>query len=198
MTTLPPGHRAFYWERHTDGSGSWRNKHPKPEVPPGGDLAALRRGIGRQPGEVPQMWPFYTTLNPDGQLTPRLLAEHAALTLFAVHQQSRADPVHRADIGVGAAMLTLRHSEKFSTDAVDRRFSAAATATSLAEVTTHLRGLITQLRGTDQGLDYTRLCWDLRDWQDPARLPAVRRRWGGQYFARTAPEPEPAAEPATR
>jgi hypothetical protein len=40
----------------------------------------------------------------------------------------------------------------------------------------HLRGLVTQLRAIGQPLDYTRLMTDLRDWPDPARLAAVRRR----------------------
>ena len=172
--------RRHYWRRHTDGGGTWRSETGRP---PGEELAALRRGIGRDAGSVPQMWPFYTTLAEDGRRTPALLAEHVALTLFAVHQQSRPLPVHRDGVGLGTAVLALRRSDAYSPEAVDRRFAAAATATSLAEVGVHLRGLVTQLRGIGQSLDYTRLYQDLRDWQYPERLPLVRRRWGGQYFA---------------
>ena len=85
-------------------------------------------------------------------------------------------------IGVGTALQALRRSEKFSPEAVDRRFSAAATATSLGEVAAHLRGLITQLRAIGQGLDYDLLVRDLVNWQNPERRVGVRRRWGGQYF----------------
>lgn len=178
--------RRFYWQRHTDGQGGWGERGTSP----GADLAALRRGIGREPGSVPEMWPYYTTLTADGAITPRLRAEHLALTLFAVHQQSLSQPVHREGVGLGTAVLALRRSEKFSPEAVDRRFGAAATATSLDEVAHHARGLITQIRGlTPQpGLDYNRLFEDLRSWQSPEWRTRVRRRWGFQYFVWT-PEP---------
>jgi CRISPR system Cascade subunit CasB len=136
------------------------------------------------------MWPFYTTLRADGRVSADLRAEHVALTLFAVHQQSRPRPMHRHGIGVGSALLALRRDGKFSPEAVDRRVSAAATATSLAEAAVHLRGLITQLRGIDHGLDYDQLFRDLRDWQFPDRVAAIRRRWGGQYFAPAIPSSE--------
>ncbi len=133
---------------------------------------------------MPEMWPFYTTLTADGRLTDRLQAEHAVLTLFAVHQQSRSQPAQRDGVGLGSAIRALRDSDKFSPEAVDRRFAAAATATSLAELSVHLRGLISQLRGVTSGLDYSLLFRDLRDWQWPDRVAAVRRRWGSQYFVR--------------
>lgn len=175
--------RRFYWQRHTDGQGSWGKRGG----PPGADLAALRRGIGREPGSVPAMWPYYTTLTENGALTQRLRAEHLALTLFAVHQQSQLRPVHREGVGLGSAMLALRRDQNSSPEAVDRRFAAAATATSLSEVAHHLRGLITQIRGlTPQpGLDYSQLFRDLWSWQSPEWIKRVRREWGSQYFVWT-------------
>jgi len=176
----PDGGRSrYYWLRHTDGTGGWRQK----DGPPGHELAALRRGVGREAGAVPQMWPYYTTLTESGQVTPRLRAEHVALTLFAVHQQSKARPVHRFGIGVGRALHELRRSERFSDEAVDRRFAAAATATSFLEVSYHLRALLTQLRAVDgAALDYTRLYDDLVAWQDPEQRIKVCRVWGALYF----------------
>ncbi|HSV64872.1 MAG TPA: type I-E CRISPR-associated protein Cse2/CasB [Mycobacteriales bacterium] len=193
----PAPHILQYWRRHTDGQGAW--KRPD-DGPPGEDLAALRRGIGRQPGDVPEMWRFYTRLSEDGEPTADLYAEHAALTLFAVHQQSKARPMHRGGVGVGRAVFELRRSTAFSPETVDRRFAAAATATSLPEVVTHLRGLVTQLRGIDQVLDYTRLYLDLRGWQDPEQRSRVRRHWGSQYFirvGRAAEEPGQAGQAGT-
>lgn len=165
-----------YWERHVDDDG-------KPTQVPGSDLAALRRGAGRDAGDVPQMWRYYTTLQQDGRRSWRLAAEHAALTLYAVHQQSKAKPMHVSGIGLGTAMRALRLNGKFSQDAVDRRFAAAATATSFDEICLHLRGLITQLRTIDQPLDYTRLYHDLVRWQRPEEIASVRRAWGSRYFA---------------
>lgn len=184
--------RPHYWQRYTDGSGSWGKDGPAP----GAELAALRRGIDQEPGSVPAMWSFYTTLREDGALTTWLAAEHLALTLFAVHQQSLPQPVHRQGIGLGHAVLKLRSSGKFSPEAVDRRFAATATATSLTELAHHVRGLISQLRGVtpQPGLDYTRLFTELRSWQYPESQSRIRRRWGAQYFIRTPPSATPAQD----
>ncbi|WP_242423552.1 type I-E CRISPR-associated protein Cse2/CasB, partial [Frankia sp. EI5c] len=79
--SIPAGDapRPRFWElRHADGR------------PDGAALAALRQGAGREPGTVPQMWRHYTTLNRGGELSFQLRAEHVALVLFAVHQQSQS------------------------------------------------------------------------------------------------------------
>jgi CRISPR system Cascade subunit CasB len=189
-----PQESRSYWTRHTVGNGRWLSGS---EMPPGADLAKLRRGLGRGPGDVPEMWRFYTTLNQEGHKTAWFAAEHDALTLFALHQQSQSRPMHRSGVGLGTAVRSLR-GEKDSDipgaeggggkpkldriDAVDRRFAAAATATSRSELVLHLRGLVTQLRGAGQGLDYTILHKELANWERPDRAPQIRRKWGSQYF----------------
>ncbi len=172
----PSDTRPFYWQRFTASATS-----------AGADLAALRSGIGKEAGSVPALWPYYTTLTEDGDRTRALVAEHYCLTLFGVHQQAKLELMHHDRIGIGTAVLALKNSGAFSPEAVDRRFAAAATATSVGELAVHLRGLITQLRGIGQALDYTRMFWDLCNWQEPAAAGVVRRRWGGQYFAPGAP-----------
>lgn len=167
----PPKPRRYVWERY---GGK--------DMPDGADLASLRRGLGKAAGEVPAMWRFYTTLRADGALTAPLQAEHATLCLFALHQQAQSRLMHQAGIGFGTAVARLRSSGKFSAEAVDGRFVAAATATSFTEITAHLRGLVTQLRTIGQPLDYTRLLRNLQDWQDPGKVHAVRRWWGSQYY----------------
>ncbi|MBM0258163.1 type I-E CRISPR-associated protein Cse2/CasB [Micromonospora sp. 4G55] len=179
----------------------WERDYSK-KLPEGRDLAALRGGLSREAGAVPAMWPHYTRLRSDGWVSPDLRAEHAALALFAVHQQSQSRLMHQPTVGLGLAMAKLRVSGKFTVDAVDKRFGAAATATSFTEVVAHLRGLVSQLRALSpaQPLDYTLLFRDLRDWQDPDRVHAVRRRWGAQYFTfrEDAQAPEVAGAATTK
>jgi len=155
------------------------------------------------------MWPFYVSVVEEEHLTGRdrgwqppltLQAEHHALTLFGLHQQSQSQPMHVKDVGMGTAILALRQSGRFSEEAVDRRFTQAATATSLTELAQHLRGLVSQLRGAGkaQPLDYSRLVEDFRDWSWPQSQHRVRRRWGGQYHrwtqrADASPESQPTA-----
>lgn len=195
--SIDTSRRPYYWQRHTAGDGRWLKEQKG--GPPGDELAALRRGLGREAGEVPQMWRFYTQMRADGNLHPRLHAEHAALSLFALHQQSKAKPMQQAGVGLGTALLQLRRSGKFSPDSVDRRFAAAATASSFPEVVAHLRGLISQLHAIDQGLDYTQLVKDLTAWQTSEQVATVRRRWGAQYFtAAEKKEAGDASAPAPR
>lgn len=186
-------HGRWYWQRWTDGRGGWTSRPGQTSGPPGGDLAALRRGTGRQPGTVPSMWPFQVVeLGPERH-EPRsdgwavdgdLAAEHHALVLYGTHQQSQRSPVHRTGIGVGTAVRAL-HST-FSQEAVDRRFFGAVTADAVGELAHHLRGLVNQMRSLKhvQPLDYDVLVEDLAKWSWRDGREQVRRRWGLQYHAR--------------
>jgi len=176
--------RSFYWEGFVnpkEGSGP-NERH---ELPPGHELAALRRGAGREPGTVSTMWPFYTQLEEDGRLTKRLIAEHCTLVLFGFHQQSERILVHQPDMPIGKAIAVLRNESKQNTpEAIEERFTRAATAADVKEVAYHLRGLVQLLKTLQptQGFDYTQLYWDLRDWQKPQSQPKVRREWGAAFY----------------
>ncbi|MDR2380698.1 MAG: type I-E CRISPR-associated protein Cse2/CasB [Bifidobacteriaceae bacterium] len=178
----PGGHpRRHYWQRfaaHENSVGG-----PKVRIPEGGDLAALRRGAGCQPGSVPQLWPFYTELTDaaDG-ISPRLRAEHHALVLFGFHQQSQKVPMNVAKTSLGAAVGTLAARERYSAAALERRFTAAATTEDVDGLAVLLRGLVTQLRHEKIGLDYDMLFDHLVRWQYPDARSRVRRRWGGDYY----------------
>ncbi|SFS43836.1 CRISPR system Cascade subunit CasB [Streptomyces harbinensis] len=183
-----PARTPRYWNRYVTAGGTWRVRSTgQPIEPPGEDLAALRSGLGRPAGDVFSLWAFYTTPC-DGHLPPRLEAEHAALALYGLHQQSRRDPMHRPHVGLGTALAHLRNSGRFGAEALDRRVDAAANATSVSSLRHRLRGLVTQLRTGGQPLDYDMLLEDLHDWRLPDRRRRVRRRWGLEYYAR---KPEP-------
>lgn len=173
----------FYWERFSDGGG-WRNE----DRPEGRDLAALRRGAGRASGAIPEIWHLYTRFNKSGAVSPLLRSEHICLTLYGVHQQGESlIPVHSSKIHLGRAIADLRDSGRHSSDAIERRFVAAATSFDVAELATHLGSLVRLLKSLPyaQPLDYTRLCWDLFEWQQaPERRDKVRREWGANFYWR--------------
>jgi len=177
--------RPFYWEQFSPAPAAQDgSEHKESKLPPGADLASMRRGIGRDPGSMPAMWPLYTQLKNDGRLTRELWAEHNALSLFGVHQQGESFLVHRPGFFFGAAVRQLRDDGRHSDTAVDRRFAAAATANDVTEVAHHLRGLVNLLKTLTptQGFDYTELFNDLCAWQNPKRRGDVRRRWGAAYY----------------
>lgn len=207
--TESPGEGKF-WERYTDGDGAWRSfRGARPAPPPGAALAALRRGTGRPAGTVPALWPYYTVEATDDYVAavdewrppPALVAEHHALVLYGWHQQSIVRPMHRRDVGVGAAVRALHTTNRYTQSAVDGRFFAAVTTDDVDELAVHLRGLVAQLRtlrhdkggSAPQPLDYTRLVRDLSWWPDPEKRNRVRRRWGLDYH-RWRPDDEGASD----
>lgn len=148
-------------------------------------LARLRRAVGKPPGWDPDLWEL-TLSDVPGRVvsdapTNQERAVHTALTLYAVHQQSRPEPMHVRGHGLGRAVRSLASATQ-AESAVRRRFDAAATATTFEEAVHHLRGLITQLRAHRVPLDYGQLADDLHQLQDPRRADAVRLRWGRQYY----------------
>ncbi|MGA5120904.1 type I-E CRISPR-associated protein Cse2/CasB [Streptomyces pseudogriseolus] len=169
-------------------------------------LARLRRGAGREAGEMPDLWNLIDT---DALQTPaaraRALGEqelvraenalHAALTLWAFHQQSRGTPMHRRQTrerpgGLGAAVRRLMPADGID-EPVRKRLVRAGTAPDLVSLTQRLRDIVTLLRREDIPLDYALLAGQLYCWQWPDGPAAVRRRWGRSFHEQRRPRPIP-------
>ncbi|MFD5575587.1 type I-E CRISPR-associated protein Cse2/CasB [Streptomyces cadmiisoli] len=180
------------WHRYIAADGTWRRKTgtTAEKRPPGEDLAVLRRGLGRPAGTVLEMFPFYTCPVDDfaarrGEVSAEQEAEHIALALYGLHQQSQDRPMHRDAVGLGRAVLELRRHDRTSDAAVDARFQQTFSATSTHALQLRLRGLVTQLRDIKQPLDYNQLVSDVLHWNRPDSRNRVRRRWGLDYHAWT-------------
>lgn len=154
-------------------------------------LAQLRRGLGKAPGTMPELW--QTTLSglpeslysKDGQPTPGEWAVHIALTLFAFHQQgfeTKAQSMNQSGERLGQAVGKLVKNEKDDLPRIKRRFDAAATSDDVAELSNHLRGLVSLLKAAEQPLDYQALAEDLLWFQYPAARDRVRLRWGQDFY----------------
>ncbi|MFE2045960.1 type I-E CRISPR-associated protein Cse2/CasB [Streptomyces sp. NPDC059477] len=176
-----------YWAQRVDADGAWRKQRANgvSPQPPGEDLAALRSGLGRPAGTVPALWRFYTS-PVDGQVTTELEAEHAALSLYGLHQQSQSRPMHSPGSHIGTALRTLHLRDRFSEEAVDRRVASAVHASSVTAFVYRLRGLVTQLRSVEAPLDYDRLLQDIKRWHYTESRQSVRRDWGLAYHVGNA------------
>ncbi|SCD50709.1 type I-E CRISPR-associated protein Cse2/CasB [Streptomyces sp. DvalAA-19] len=172
------GRPIRYWHRYRKDDG-WRGDMPG--GPPGEELAALRAGLGAAAASVPSMWPYYTTPT-DGRVTRALEAEHGALALYGLHQQSQSAPMHRRQVPLGRALHELRLRERFSSDALDRRVAATVESEGLPALLYRLRMMIPNLRAAAIPLDYDLLLRDLSDWQRTDLRQQVRRKWGLQYY----------------
>lgn len=155
-------------------------------------LANLRRGIGKTPGDMPELWGLLfgdipeELLSRNGEPTREEWAIYTALTLYALHQQGRnlrEKNMHaKHDEGrLGCAVGRLVRDED-DRERVARRFNAFATASDMQEAAHHLRGLVQLLRGEDIPLDYVRLAGELYRFQSPNDAPGVRLGWGQDFY----------------
>ncbi|GAA1660122.1 hypothetical protein GCM10009830_01440 [Glycomyces endophyticus] len=129
-------------------------------------------------------------------------ALHTAVTLFAVHQQSQAERMHRSGVTFAAAVQRLALGSS-NEDTVHRRFAAIGSAVDYSELVYHARGLVTQLRGEKIGFDYGLFADDLCTFQSrtsPASglsgAEYVRALWGREYW-RARPKPNGSDDPDT-
>jgi CRISPR system Cascade subunit CasB len=154
-------------------------------------LARLRRGIGKAPGSIPELWD--ATLNglPEALLSNGNVpsrgewAVHTALTLYALHQQGKdlkKQCMSRKGESLGVAVRKLIDPEKDNEEAVTRRLNAAATSDSFEEFTRHLRGLIELLKSKDIPFDYPTLTEDLYRFQFPDMRDGIRLRLGQDFY----------------
>ena len=159
-------------------------------------LANLRRGAGRVPGELPELWGEFL-----GDLPEELYgsergpsraewAVYTALTLFALHQQGH-DPtqererMNQENVGLGAAAAKIALADGGGDEALERvrrRFNIAATADSMDKLSWHLRRLVQLMSGKSIALDYARLAGDLYCYQIPSMRDKVRLEWGRDFY----------------
>jgi CRISPR system Cascade subunit CasB len=156
--------------------------------------ARLRAAVARPPADAydvaeitavpPHLLGYPAGTEPADRFTETERAKHTALTLYAVHQQSRREhPMHRDGPSVGEAVSLLAKAKATSNpEPIRRRFIALGTATSYDELVHHLRGLIRLLRDANIGLDYGLLADDLAQQQRPGGPDRIRSTWGRDYY----------------
>lgn len=153
-------------------------------------MAALRGAVTREPGEVPATWALTQVRVPDDAgdaPTPEEVAVHTAMTLYAVHQQSRTDPMFHPGKGLGHASRELIGPPDQENPSARKRFNALVTSTTITELRHHLRDLVSLLRARGITLDHAMLADDIVRFQRPGGAKEVRLVWARQYhFMSTA------------
>jgi CRISPR system Cascade subunit CasB len=159
-------------------------------------LARLRRCAPDEPGVEPAVWQVTIGGLPealagnDDEISPAERAVHAALVLYAIHQQSNAVPMHQAKMGLGRAVQRLadaRGREGAPDESSIRRLHQVALATDPSGRLYHLRGLVTLLRSESEPvpLDYGLLASDLYCLFSPySDSNLVITRWGRELHSR--------------
>jgi CRISPR system Cascade subunit CasB len=153
------------------------------------ELARLRRGTGKSPGELPELWGIFledlpTGLQGTGKQPGRSeWSVYTVLTLYAVHQQGQNQSMYLEGNTLGKAIRQLvPTADQDAEMRVLRRFNQMATSSDMLELSYHLRGIIELLRSESIPLDYVDLAEDLYWYQDEERRTSVRLKWGRAYY----------------
>ena len=199
----PDKNAGLLVDRRIGGTKTWeglQSRYLRNESRARGELAALRKGVSRSPGELPEIWELTEVPPPEhagDAPTGEEIAVHTAMTLYAVHQQSRTEPMFRPGIGLGSAAHDLvgRDEENPSARA---RFNALVTSTTVAELRHHLRSFVSLLRARGIALDHAMLADDIVGFQRPGGAKKVRLAWARQYYSLPAETPPATdADPAS-
>lgn len=158
-------------------------------------LANLRRGIGREPGELPQLFGILLSDIPEdfwsknGTATKEEWVCYTALTLYALHQQgynAKSQHMHTdEDVSLGKAMYRLAASYDGDPNAEQRvvqKMRILATSADVKELSHHLRGIVQLLKANGISLNYKRLAGDLYEMQFPDGKRKVCLRWGQDFY----------------
>lgn len=163
-------------------------------------LAALRRGLGRMPGEAPEMFPYLAKWVPESASRPTWTEQvyYLVASLFAFHPVALGHIASKPQVrNLGASLFRL-NAERGGRG-VERRFIALLNS-HRDDVASHLRQIIALLRsGNEIGVDWEQLLRDLIDWDHPTRR--VQRAWASTFWDEkrnwTNPEQSTTAEPTT-
>ena len=186
------GQLAAYVEQRIDHILSMPEGGPQRAL-----LAELRRGVGKAPGELPALWGILLEDFPEEWMSDRggasreEWAAYIALTLFALHQQSRNTrslPMHRRGQTLGRALRRMAGEDTDAQERILRRFRQLSSAADIRGAAYHLRGLVQLLRAADIPMDYAALARDLYQYQFPEGAADVRLRWAQDFFRMTKDE----------
>ena len=149
-------------------------------------LARLRRGLGKAPASVYEVYPIVQPWLPVD--LPRWDQEAAYLiaSLFAAHPYTGG----RGSLGRAFTELAqARKARRRDSDSLEKRFVALLNS-HRDDLPEHLRHAVSLLAAEPVALDWRQLLDDVRHWSHPDRF--VQRRWARDYWSAgvsTAAEP---------
>ena len=165
-------------------------------------LAELRRGVGKEPGELPTIYGIILEDMPEdffrgsGIPTEAEWACYVALTLFAWHQQGndlKSSCMHTEDkVSLGTALRELKNASK-DVNAEERllkKLRSIATAMDMKGFSYHMRGLVKLFANNNIELNYILLATDIYEWQFEDSRNVVNLRWGQDYYRKSKEEEE--------
>jgi CRISPR system Cascade subunit CasB len=144
-------------------------------------LAALRRSLGKTPGEAAEAHRYVLHFHPAVWEEP---AYYLVAGLFALHPASwRREAGDKRPTNFGASFAWLRSNT--DSDSIERRFVALLDCheNDLAE---HLRHAVSLLRSKEIPVNWAQLLKDLRNWNHEDRF--AQRSWARSFWGSSQSE----------
>lgn len=157
-------------------------------------LAELRRGAGKEPGEIPGVCGTVLSGMPSGFIgeggyaSKEEWACYTALTLFALHQQGTniekkcMNTKDYATIGIAANRMKLQQNDANGEERVFGHLQHIISADSINGAVWYLRSMIQQCKRLDIKVNYRQLAEDLYEWQFPDGKTRISLKWGQDFY----------------
>ncbi len=140
-------------------------------------LACLRRGLGRPPGTVADMFPYVARWVPPDASRAFEEVHYLLAALFAAH------PSAGGTGNMGDHFRRVVREDEAGATAVERRFTALLAAHP-DDLDFYLRQAVSFLRSKEVPVNWHQLYADVRRWGDPERR--VQRQWARSFWGYTA------------
>ena len=163
-------------------------------------LANLRRGVGKNLGEVPEIWGLIFNGLPKNLLGTKELSNaewaiYNTLTLYALHQQGHDEYMNcdndKVSIGTAVAKLIKNDDDM---KRILNRLNLVVTAVSPNDVEYHLRGIIQLLSNESIPLNYSRLAKELYLFRNSDYSKDVKLSWGRDFYHEYHKKPDDEGE----
>ena len=141
-------------------------------------LAALRRGLGKSPGEAAESHMYVVPWLLRGARRWQEDIYYLVASLFAWHQGSwRPDGERRHPTNLGASMARL--AERTGSSSAESRFIALLNC-HRDDLPQHLRQTVGLLKSAEIAIDWAQLLHDIQGWDWESR--AVQRDWARAFW----------------
>jgi len=146
-----------------------------------GALAALRRGLGKKPGEVADVYPYVLPWLPSTASPREEDAYFLVAGLFALHPHSWHPRDDEGRSNLGASFARLMASD--GSPSIEKRFVALLNC-HLDDLPAHLRSAVGLLKAHEIPIDWAQLLSDILSWHWDTR--AVQREWARAFWGQSA------------
>lgn len=164
------------------GERAEEDRAGSPPQPDRAALAALRRGLGKPPGQAAEMFRYVApyaaeVADPDWY--------YVVAALFALHPSHwTGAPARGRSTNLGASLASLAETERTRLGGrdptnVEQRFTTLLNAHT-ADLSEHLRRVVALLKTKEIRVDYAQLLHDIRWWSRASR--ETQRAWAEAFW----------------